>query len=355
MPHRQCASTARRQCSMLGLPLSPSPFSLLPVICSSPVRKLLAYAAIYILWGGSFLAIREVVSVVPPFFAAGFRFTVAGLILILWSRFTGPFELTARQMLNATLLGVIMFACLYAGLFWAETQIPSGVAALVSALIPLWIYAGEVVFLRTQRATLLSISGIAAGFAGVALLALRHRGHHAHARNYAIAVAVTLAGTLCWGIGTILSRKLTLPSPQKLNAGWQMYTGGFCLMIAAFATGERHLLPETWVILSPQVLFSMGYLIVAASIVAYTSYVWLIAHDSPTRVSSYAYVNPVIALGLGIALAGEQLTRRQVAGAALIIFGVVATLMGKQGDKPSAPKDEDPRPRRSIPNASSLR
>ena len=309
------------------------------------MRRLLGYAAIYILWGGSFLAIREVVSVVPPFFAAGIRFTLAGLILILWSRFSAAFQMTGRQIVNATLLGVVMFACLYAGLFWAETIVPSGVAAVVSALIPLWIYAGEVLFLRTQRATLLGFGGIAAGFAGVALLALRHRGHHAHARLYAMAVLAMVAGTLCWGIGTVLSRRLSLPSPQKLNAGWQMYTGGFLLMIAGFVSGERHLIPATWVMLSPRVLWSMAYLIVAASIIAYTAYVWLIANDSPTRVSSYAYVNPVIALMLGVGLVGEQLTRRQVAGAALVLAGVVATLMGKRTPRP---KDEDPRPQRKI-------
>jgi drug/metabolite transporter (DMT)-like permease len=318
------------------------------------VRKLLAYAAIYILWGGSFLAIREVVSVVPPFFAAGFRFTIAGLILILWARFSGPIELNARQIFNATLLGFIMFACLYAGLFWAEIRIASGVAAVVSAMIPIWIYAGEVFFLRTQRATLLSLAGIALGFMGVVLLALRHSGHHAHARTAAIAILVTVVGTLCWSGGTLLSRRLSLPTPQKLNAGWQMYSGGFFLMILSLLTGEFHLLPETSVVLSPRVLISMTYLIVAASIISYTAYVWLITHDSPTRVSSYAYVNPVIALILGATLASEQLTRRQMLGAALVIAGVVATLMGKN-KKPSAPKDDDPRPQRRIPNSYTLR
>jgi drug/metabolite transporter (DMT)-like permease len=309
------------------------------------VRKFLAYAAIYILWGGSFFAIREVVSVVPPFFAAGFRFTIAGLILILWSRFSGAFEMSTRQILNATLLGFIMFACLYAGLFWAEILIPSGVAAVVSALIPLWIYAGEVLFLRTQRATLLGFSGIALGFVGVVLLALRHRGHQAHARTSVIAVLVTVAGTLAWSIGTLLSRRLSLPTPQKLNAGWQMYTGGFFLMILALASGEIHTLPQTSVILSTRVVLSMTYLIVAASIVAYTYYVWLIAHDSPTRVSSYAYVNPVIALLLGAAFLSERLTHWQILGAALVIAGVFATLRGK---KPPTPKDEDPKPQRKI-------
>lgn len=307
------------------------------------MRKFLAYAAIYIIWGGSFLAIREVVSVVPPFFAAGFRFTIAGLILILWSRFSGPCELTARQMLNAALLGLIMFACLYASLFWAETRIPSGVAAVVSALIPLWIYAGEVLLLRTQRATVLAVTGIVLGFIGVALLALRHRGHHAHARASVIAVLVAAAGTLCWSVGTLLSSRLRLPSPQRLNAGWQMYTGGFLLVLLSFAAGEFHRLPVLSVILSARVLVSMAYLILAASIITYTSYVWLIAHDSPTRVSSYAYINPVIALMLGASFLSERLTHWQILGAVLVIAGVLATLLGK---KPPGSRDDDPRPQR---------
>jgi drug/metabolite transporter (DMT)-like permease len=264
-----------------------------------PVRKLFAYAAIYILWGGSFLAIREVVSVVPPFFAAGFRFTIAGLILILWSRFTTPFALTARQFFGAAALGFIMFACLYAGLFWAEIRIASGVAAIISAMIPLWIYAGEVLILRTQRATLMSFAGIAFGFAGVALLVLHRSGHNAHARSAALAVLVTVAGTLCWSAGTLWSRHLSLPTPQKLNAGCQMYIGGVLLIILAFAAGEYKQLPALPVMLDTRVVVSMAYLIVAASIITYTAYVWLIAHDSPTHVSSYAYVNPVIALAPG--------------------------------------------------------
>jgi drug/metabolite transporter (DMT)-like permease len=309
------------------------------------VRKLLAYAAIYVLWGGSFLAIREVVSVVPPFFAAGFRFTIAGLILILWSRFTSPFDFSARQFFGSAALGFIMFTCLYAGLFWAEIRIASGVAAIISAMIPIWIYAGEVLLLRTQRATLLSFAGIAFGFMGVALLVLHRSAHNAHARNAAIAVLVTVAGTVCWSAGTLWSRRLSLPAPQKLNAGWQMYTGGILLLVLAFAAGEYKQLPALSVLLGPRVLASMGYLIVAASIITYTAYVWLIAHDSPTHVSSYAYVNPVIALALGMTLAGEHLSRRQFAGAALVIVGVIATLMGKRTPRP---KDEDPRPRRKA-------
>ncbi|HEY6446475.1 MAG TPA: EamA family transporter [Acidobacteriaceae bacterium] len=306
-----------------------------------PARKLLAYAAIYFLWGGSFLAIREIVggaggAAVPPFFAAGFRFTLAGAFLILWSRARGRTALTARQLASAAMLGFVMFACLYAPLFWAETRIASGVAAIISAMIPLWIFAGELFVLRSQRATPLAAGGIVLGLGGVVLLTLgpganSHGSgpHGAGAHSPALAIVLTLAGTVSWSAGTLASRRLTLPQPQKANAGWQMFLGGLMLLALSAAAGDFARLPPMPALLSARVAGSMAYLIIAASIIAYTAYVWLIAHDVPTRVSSYAYVNPVIALLLGAAFAGERLRPGQMAGAALVVTGVLATLQAR--------------------------
>src|SRR5580658_962354 len=188
------------------------------------IRKLLAYAAIYILWGGSFLAIREIVAVVPPFFAAGFRFFLAGSLLVLYSRWRGGWGCSRQQWLGAAALGFIMFTCMYAGLFWAEIRVPSGIAAVISAMIPVWIFIGELAILRTQRATALSIGGVALGFAGVVLLAWQAPG--GHAQTSPLLLLVLIAATLCWSGGTLWSRKLSLPKPQTLNAGWQMAIGG---------------------------------------------------------------------------------------------------------------------------------
>ncbi|MGB9029004.1 MAG: EamA family transporter [Acidobacteriaceae bacterium] len=294
------------------------------------VRKLLAYAAIYFLWSGSYLAIRILVAgphPVPPFFAAAFRFTLAGLILLIWSRLTGPIHIDRRALLSAAALGLIMFTFDYAGLFWAETRVASGLAAVVLALIPVWVCAGEIFVLRTLRATALSLSGIALGFVGVVVLSL-HSSNAAHTST--LAMIVMVAATISWSFGTLWSRRLTLPRPHQANAGLQMLFGGLYLFILSAASREFPHLPPTAILLSPRVLVSMAYLIVAASIISYTAYVWLIAHDSPTRVSSYAYVNPVFALILGATLAGERLTSLQIGGAALVLTGVVATLMGKQ-------------------------
>ena len=294
-----------------------------------PVRKLLAYAAIYILWGGSFLAIREIVRVaaVPPFFAAGCRFLLAGLILLVWGRLMSPIQITPRQFRSAFLLGLVMFTGDYASLFWAETRVASGLAAVVFAMIPVWVFAGELLVLRTQRATALSSSGLALGFAGVVLLSLHRSGS---APSSTLAVFVMLAGTLCWSIGTLWSRHLLLPRPQHASAGLQMLTGGFFLLALSAGAGELRHLPAAAVLFSPRVLASLAYLVVAGSMISYSAYIWLLTHDSPTRVASYAYVNPVIALLLGTAVAGERLTLLEIAGAALVLFGVVATLIGKQ-------------------------
>jgi len=292
------------------------------------MRKLLAYGAIYILWGGSFLAIREIVltAVVPPFFAAAVRFAIAGLALLLWSRLTGPIQINARQLLSAAVLGFLMFACDYASLFWGETRVASGLAAVVFAMIPVWIFAGELL-LGTQRATPVATGGIALGFAGVILLSLRSGSGPNHSST--IAVLVMIGGTLCWSVGTLWSRYLPLPRPQHATTGLQMFTGGVFLLLAAAAAGEFHHLPPATILFGTRVLVSLAYLIIAASIISYSAYVWLLAHDSPTRVSSYAYINPVFALLLGAAVAGERLTPLEIAGAVLVLAGVFATLTGK--------------------------
>ncbi|HEX3987469.1 MAG TPA: EamA family transporter [Acidobacteriaceae bacterium] len=293
------------------------------------MRKLLAYGAIYILWGGTFFAIREIVlvSAVPPFFAAGCRFLLAGLILLVWAHLLTPLHIARRELLSAFLLGLIMFTADYACLFWAETRMASGLAAVVCAMIPVWIFAGEFLILRTQRATVLSAAGLILGFVGVVVLSLRSSGS---GHSSTLAVLVMLGGTLCWSIGTLGSRHLPLPRPQHASAGLQMLIGGLFLMVLSAAVGEFHRLPPGTVLLSGRVLVSLTYLVVAGSMISFSAYLWLLTHDSPTRVSSYAYVNPVFALILGATLAGERLTPFQIGGAALVLAGVFATLMGKQ-------------------------
>lgn len=305
------------------------------------MRKLLAYGAIYILWGGTFFAIREIVlvSAVPPFFAAGCRFLLAGLILFVWARLLTPLHIARAEFLSAFLLGLLMFTCDYATLFWGETRVASGLAAVVFAMIPVWIFAGEFLILRTQRATVLSAVGLALGFVGVVVLSL---GSSGPGHTSALAVVVMLGGTLCWSIGTLWSRHLPLPRPQQASAGLQMFIGGFFLLILSALAGEFHRLPPGTILLSPRVLVSLTYLVVAGSMISFSAYLWLLTHDSPSRVASYAYVNPVFALLLGATFAGEHLTHRELGGAVLVIAGVFATLMGKQKAATKTPQPLQP-------------
>src|SRR5277367_5467277 len=160
------------------------------------MRRLLAYGAIYFLWGGSFLGIRELVAVVPPFFAPGFRFTLAGLLLVGYSYLRGKTEMPRGSLLGASTLGFIMFTLMYAALFWGEIQVPSGIAAVISAMIPVWIFVGELALLRTQKATPVSVIGILLGFAGVVVLALEAPATGLRAST--LAMLVLIGGSLCW-------------------------------------------------------------------------------------------------------------------------------------------------------------
>jgi drug/metabolite transporter (DMT)-like permease len=291
------------------------------------IRKLLAYAAIYVLWGASFLAIRQVVAVAPPFFAASFRFLFAGAILYGYSRWRGIPQPNKRQWISTAVLGLVMFAADYGCLFWAEKEVPSGLAAVIAATIPVWVMVAEWIVSSSQRPSAKALAGVGLGIAGVILLMLPAGLHHS---RFSISALVLLLGTFFWAGGTVASRHLDLPRQLSMSSGLQMCWGGLFLLLLSAATGELGALPTLSHQWNWQIAFAMAYLIVFASIIAFTAYVWLIARDPTTRVASYAYVNPLIALLLGSLLAHERPTPMQYAGAALVVAGVASTIAGKR-------------------------
>ena len=291
------------------------------------MRKLLAYAAIYFLWGASFLAIRQVVAVTPPFFAAAFRFLCAGAILYGYSCWRGVPQPDRRQLMSTALLGLVMFAGDYGCLFWAEKEVPSGLAAVIAATIPVWVLLAEWLFAGSQRPTAKALAGVVLGIAGVILLMIPTGLHNT---GFSVSALVLLLGCFFWSAGTVASRHLHLPHQLSMSSGLQMTWGGGFLLLLSAATGELGKLPglsQRW---NWQLGFAMAYLIVFASIIAFTAYVWLIARDPTTRVASYAYVNPLIALLLGSLLANERPTPVQYVGAALVVAGVASTIAGKR-------------------------
>ena len=293
-----------------------------------PIKRLAAYAAIYFLWGASFLAIRIVVHALPPFLAAGIRFFLAGLLLVIFSLARRKPLPSGHQWRNLLLLAITLFVGDYALLFWAEQRLPSGLAAVTAATIPVQIFLLEWLWLRRVRLTLLNGTGLVLGFAGVATLVLPagffNSSHH-QLDPYAVAGLVAAA---FWAFGTVLSTRLLLPKERTVSAGWQMAIGGTALLILSASTGEWSRLQPPGI--SRNAILGMTYLILFASVTAFTAYGYLLQREPTGRVASYAYVNPVVALLLGTGFAGEVLTLRQQVACAIIISGVFFTMLGKR-------------------------
>jgi drug/metabolite transporter (DMT)-like permease len=283
-------------------------------------KTLLAFAIIYFVWGSTFLAIRIGVREVPPLLLAAMRFLTAGLVLYGWMVARGERSPNARQWMAASLIAIFIFVLDYGLLFWAEQRVPSGIAAVMLATIPVFMALSEIIFLRTQRLTLRLALALLIGIGGVAVLVSRSLNLGGAPVDSVGAVALIIAA-MSWSIASVLTRKLPLPPSKVMSSGAQMLAGGVFLTLAAAALGEfRNFHPST---VSRGVWFSLLYLIVAGSIIGFTAYVWLIHHESPTKVGTYAYVNPVMAVLLGYFLGGEALGLRTILGTVFVLISVL--------------------------------
>ena len=283
-------------------------------------KTLLAFAIIYFVWGSTFLAIRIGVREVPPFLLAALRFLIAGLILYLWMLAQGERSPSIRQWMSVFLLALLIFVFDYGLLFWAEQRVPSGIAAVMMATIPVFMALAEIIFLRTQQLTLRLSVALLIGIGGVAVLMSRSLNLGGAPVDRAGAVALIFAA-ISWSISSTLTRKLPLPASKVMSSGAQMLAGGILLTLAAATLGEfRNFHPAA---VSRAAWLSLLYLIVAGSILGFTAYVWLIHHQSPTKVGTYAYVNPVVAVLLGDFFGGEALGVRTVLGTLFVLVSVV--------------------------------
>src|SRR5262245_15582792 len=281
----------------------------------------LAYAAIYLIWGSTFLAIRIAVDSIPPLLMMGVRCVAAGLLLVGWATARG--ERTAlRTWGHATVAGALMFGCAYGALAWAEQRIPSGVAALVVATLPVWVTALEWAQ-RGRRPSPRALIGVALGFGGVALLVIRSGG----APLALVPIVVVTLGEGAWAAGSLYARPPRLPKSVALNAGMPLLAGGVLLILTSLAVREVQTfhLPDV----SRASVVALGYLVIFGSIAAFSAYAWLMQVSAPWRVGTHAYVNPLIAVALGAAVAGEPLTAALIASA-IVIAGSVALILGGQ-------------------------
>lgn len=287
---------------------------------SYDLRVVLAFGAIYIVWGSTFFAIRILVQTVPVFLAAGLRFALAGSLLYSWLRLRGGTSLNRVEWRNASALGFLLFLIPYGGLFWAERTLPSGVASVLVATIPLWTVFVEATMFKGDRLHPIQLLAIALGFGGVIVVATG--GDHTGGRFALIPCAVLVGSTLSWSFGTVISKRLKLPESKAMSSAAQMLTGGALLLLLSGLAQEFRPAPH----LNLAAALALLYLITAGSIAGFTAYTWLLGRMPATTVASYAYVNPVVALLLGHVFGGEAISGQTLCGSAVIVVSVVLLL-----------------------------
>jgi drug/metabolite transporter (DMT)-like permease len=287
------------------------------------VKMALAFAAIYIVWGSTYLAIRYAVATIPPLVTAGIRHAIAGSVLLVWAWARG-FRPTREQWVSGCVLGALFFLIGHGSLHWAEQYVGSGLAALLIATEPMFIVvlawlAGQ------QKISRLSALGLGLGVAGVAILT----GFELHMKGSSLlGLLAVLLGSLSWSAGVVITPRLKLPTDALGRTALPTLCGAAMLLIAAAVTGEFH--ATHWSAISLQSIFGLGYLITFGSIIAFTSYTWLLQRCPPALVATHTYANPIVAVLLGWLLASEPLTLRVVLASVAILGAIVLIRRGER-------------------------
>jgi drug/metabolite transporter (DMT)-like permease len=291
---------------------------------------LVSFAALYLIWGSTYLGIRFAIETIPPLLMAGTRFMLAGLIMYGVARLAGAPRPNLATWRSAAIIGGCLLLCGNGGVTLAEKWVPSGLAALLVATVPIDIALLGWLTGTTARPTPLVWLGLVGGFVGVGfLIGPAFKVPSAGKHNYfALGVSILLAGSLLWSAGSLYSRHVKSRVPLFLGAGQQMIAGGALLLLAGILRGEQHgfsLQQVSWLSLNAFI-----YLVLIGALLGYTAYFYLLRHCDPSKVATYAYVNPIVALLLGRTFAGERLTGRTLLGAVLIVGSVAIVIMAQQ-------------------------
>lgn len=304
-----------------------------PSVPPSRTALLLAFAAIYLIWGSTYLGIRVAVQTMPPFLMAGMRFAVAGVLIFGFLRLRGAAWPTALQWKDQIVIGIFLLLGGNALVSWAELRTPSGITSLILGASPLVMVLLEWVRPGGMRPTKSLVAGVAVGILGIALLL----GPDAIPEGYrppAADIIALFAASISWWVGSLYSKHINTGTPLLMAAAMQMIGGSACMLLTGFILGEAGALRLSSI--SPHSWMAFSYLVVAGSIVAFPVYVWLLEHSTPAKVSTYAYVNPVVAVILGWAILGEPLNLRILVASVVIIGAVAIITIGKArtGAKP---------------------
>ena len=283
-------------------------------------KTLVAFGIIYFVWGSTFYAIRVGVREVPPFLLAAMRFLIAGVALYGWTRARGERGPSGREWASVSLVAFLIFGGDYGLVFWAEQRVASGLAAVMLATIPVFMALGEIFILGTQRLTVRLVVALLIGLGGVGVLVSRSLNLGGAPIDRMGAVALVVAA-MSWSIASALAKMMPMPGSKVVSSGAQMLAGGVFLALISCVLGEYRNFQAANV--SRGAWIALAYLIVAGSIIAFTAYVWLLHHESPTKVGTYAYVNPVVAVAVGYFLGGEELGLRTILGTVFVLISVV--------------------------------
>lgn len=316
-------------------------------------QLVLAFAAVYVLWGSTYIAIKFAVETLPPFTMAGVRFFTAGMLLLAWTRWRGSGAATWRQWRNAAIAGAFLMMASNGLVCWAERRVDSSLAALLVATVPLWMMVLDWARPGGRRPARFTVLGVITGLVGVAILVWPAEGR---VRADTLGVIALLVATLCWSIGSLFTRTADLPKSMLSATAMQMTAGGVLQFLLGTSLGELATFDAAQV--TAKSLWSLGYLLVAGSLLGFTAYIWLLRHTTPTRAATYAYVNPIVAVILGAWLGAEPITAQRLCGAFVVVLGVVLSLtassrMPGARAAPPFPPAARPTPEAIVPPARS--
>ena len=288
-------------------------------------KALLAYLSVCFFWGSTYLAIKIGVKVFPPFMFAAIRFLIAGGIVVGYAKWRGhAFPIESKNILRISLIGILLLVGGNGLVVIAEQWVPSGIASLVIACVPLFIAVIEIFILKLKKMNPIGFIGLIMGFSGVAYLALSNG---TSGTISITGILILLSASLFWSIGSVYSKTFDPGSSIVANVGIQMLAGGMVLLLLGFFTGEISRI--TW---SRNGVFSIAYLIIFGSIVGYSSYIYVLQKWPASRVGTYAYVNPVVAVFLGFVVLGEPVTPTVIGSMFVILCGVMLVQKAKIED-----------------------
>lgn len=285
----------------------------------SKTKLIAAFAAIYLIWGSTYLGIKYALESIPPFMIGAVRFLVAGALLFVWASLRNGGATTRKQWRHAFLLGLFLLGAGNGCVVWAMQRIPSGITALIVAIVPLLVVVIEAVRPHGKRPSRAAWIGVIIGLGGMALL-IGPSAFLGAGDVDPLAALVLLMGSISWSAATVFGKRATVPSAPLLASAMQLITGGICLALLSVLSGE---LARVGQHVSLKSVLAMSYLVVFGSVVAYSAYSWLLRVAQPAKISTYAYVNPVVAMLLGWGFAGEKMSGRVLIAAVIVLAGVV--------------------------------